>query len=295
MAPHHSQRASATSEERRRFIHIASAGVAFQAGSSAVDSSTIMAALIFQLTGSPLAVGAVTAILRVGWLSPQLFVGFLAQRRASSMRYYVVGGFGRAACMLALALVLYVGAGAPGNMLGALVLLLWTAYAFVSGIVAVPYNDIVARSVQPTRRSRLLAIRFFGGGVLALAFAAVASELLARLTFPVSYAAITLLAGTAMLFSATFFVAMGEPIGQGRTPDKATFAAYLRQGAKTFRTDRRFRLFVVAQWSGGLVLVAMPFYVVQAIADGMAPSDVAMLLAAQTMGAILSNFLWGWW
>ena len=34
---------------------------------------------------------------------------------------------------------------------------LWTVYAFASGIVAVPYNDIVARLIEPERRSRVLA------------------------------------------------------------------------------------------------------------------------------------------
>ena len=83
-------------DEQRRFGKLAVAGITFQAGAAAVDASTIMAALVHQLTGSTLAVGAVTLILRVGWLFPQLIVGFLAQRRGSSMHYYVIGGFGRA-------------------------------------------------------------------------------------------------------------------------------------------------------------------------------------------------------
>ncbi len=75
----------------------------FQGGSAAVDSSTIMAALVHQLTGSAVAVGAVTAILRIGWLSPQLIVGHLAQQRRSRMPFYVVGAFGRATCLALLA------------------------------------------------------------------------------------------------------------------------------------------------------------------------------------------------
>jgi len=43
---------------------------------------------------------------------------------------------------------------------------LWTLYAFVSGIIAVPYNDIVGRSIPSGARSRMLAWRFFYGGVL---------------------------------------------------------------------------------------------------------------------------------
>jgi hypothetical protein len=174
-------------DEVRRFAHIAGAGITFQAGSAAVDSSTIMAALVYQLTGSPLAVGAVTAALRFGWLFPQLLVGFLAERRASSMRYYMLGGFGRACCLLVLAAALISGARMTGGTLAVLVLVLWTAYAFVSGIVAVPYNDIVARSVASERRSRLLATRFFGGGVLALGVAAIADVVVGRMPFPASY------------------------------------------------------------------------------------------------------------
>src|SRR3546814_19335376 len=96
---------------RRRFVSVAAAGVTFQAGSAAVDSATIMSALVFQLTGSPILVGAVTAILRFGWLFPQLIIGFLAQRRGSSMRYYVIGAFSRATCMAALAVFLFAGQG----------------------------------------------------------------------------------------------------------------------------------------------------------------------------------------
>ena len=281
--------------EQRRFTHIAIAGITFQGGSAAVDSGTIMAALVFQLTGSPLAVGAVTAILRFGWLFPQLLVGFLAERRASSMLYYVVGGFGRACCLLVLASVLYVGSGLTPETLGALVLLLWTAYAFVSGIVAVPYNDIVARSVASERRSRLLATRFFGGGVLALGVAAIADVLVGQTSFPASYAAIIAMASGLMLISSGVFVAMGEPRTGRSEGRQTTFVAYLREGIGAFRTDRRFRLFVFAQWCGGAVLVAMPFYVVQAAETGLDFADVAWLLGAQTAGALISNALWGWW
>ena len=55
-----------SAEERRRFIHISAAGITFQVGSAAVDSSTIRAALVYQLTGSTVAVGATTTILRMG-------------------------------------------------------------------------------------------------------------------------------------------------------------------------------------------------------------------------------------
>lgn len=61
-------------ETQRRFWHIARAGIFFQGGASAVDTGTIVAALVNGLTGSATAVGAIAAISRNGWLFPQLFV-----------------------------------------------------------------------------------------------------------------------------------------------------------------------------------------------------------------------------
>lgn len=215
---------------RRRFWHVAAAGTAFQAGSAAIDSSTIMAALILQLTGSPLAVGAVPAILRLGWLTPQIFVGYLAGRSGASMPFYAVGAFGRTAAIALLAIVLWLGPAADWRpaALGAAVLSLWTLYAFVSGIVGVPYNDIVARSVSPDLRSRLLALRFFGGGLVALAVAALADHIVRTTDFPVSYAAVFGIAAALMLVSSVLFVSMGEPKRPGISKGTESVAAYFR-------------------------------------------------------------------
>ncbi|MEO7852390.1 MAG: hypothetical protein ABIR94_09095 [Rubrivivax sp.] len=99
------------------------------------------------------------------------------------MPFYSVGAFGRAACLAALAALLCFGAELPRGWLVGLFFMLWTLFAFIGGIVAVPYNDIVARTVPSQRRSRLLAIRFFGGGLLALGVAAAAHTLLGALPF----------------------------------------------------------------------------------------------------------------
>ena len=282
---------------RRRFWHIAGAGTAFQAGSSAVDSATVMSALVFQLTGSAVAVGAVSTILRLGWLLPQLVVGYLAGRSASAMPFYVVGAFGRTAAIFCLAVVLWSGtsAGWSHTVLGAITLALWAVYAALSGVVGVPYNDIVARSVPSDQRSRLLAIRFFGGGLVALVVAALADRLVRTLDFPISYAAILGIAALLMLLSSVVFTTMGEPKRIVAVKVPTSFGAYLREGVSTFRTDPVFRRFVFAQWCGGAVLIAAPFFVLAADSLGVGFENVALLLGAQTAGALAANPLWGWW
>ena len=284
-----------TPDERRRFRHICAAGITFQGGTAAVDSSTIMAALAYQLTGSPIAVGAVTTILRVGWLAPQLFVGYFAERSGASLPYFIVGGFGRATCLALLAVLLAFAPTLPALLVTAGFFLTWTAYSFVSGIVAVPYNDIVGRSVASERRSRLLAIRFFGGGLLALLVAALANSFVEDFTFPASYAAIVGLAAVLMYVSSMLFIWPGEPEAAANGSTPVSFVSYLREGWVVFQTDVRFRRFVFSQWGGGLAMMALPFYVLTASELHLPLADVALLLGAQSVGALLANPVWGWW
>jgi len=276
------------------FWKIAGAGAAFQAGAAAVDSATIVASLVYQLTGNVFAVGTASAVLRLGWLLPQIVVGFLAQRAERRMPYYVVGAFGRAICLAAVAALLGLAGNLPHGWLIAGFLLLWTLYAFVSGIVAVPYNDIVGRSIRSELRSRMLALRFFGGGVLALGVAALIHRLLAADDFLLAHAWVFALASALMVISALSFVSAGEPaLARSASPKPGNFTVFMRGGWAVLRDDGRFRLFLYTQWLGGATLMALPFYAVAATELGLRPRDIAVLLAAQTAGALASNPVWG--
>ena len=285
---------SAPDDVRRVFGKFSASGIFFQGGAAAIDNGTIVATLVHGLTGgSAVAVGAAATIARAGWLVPQLIVGYVAQGRSRRMPFYVMGAVGRATCLAVLAGLPWLGAGLPGQLVAAAFFAVWTVYAFVGGIVAVPYNDIVARSIPSDRRSRLLAVRFFGGGLLALLEAAAAHQLLTALPFHAGYAVVLLLGAILMLTSALSFISAGEPAALREISDAPpSFAAFLAQGFEVVRHDRRFRLFLLAQWLSSVAAMAQPFYVLQASSAG---SDAAILLGAQTLGALLSNPLWGWW
>jgi MFS family permease len=293
---------SATGDERGRFWRIAGAGAAFQAGSAAIDSATVVASLVFQLTGSALAVGFASAVLRMGWLLPQLVVGYFAERAERRMPYYVMGAFGRAICLALIAVLLWWGwdwpqLDWPPLPLAAGFLALWTLYAFVSGVVAVPYNDIVGRAIPSEARSRMLAWRFFGGGVLALGVAGFVGLALDAMPLLLAHAAIFALAAVLMILSSTLFVSAGEPPMPARGTECApphSVGAFLADGWTVLRNDVRFRLFLYSQWLGGATLMALPFYVVAAAGKGIGAADIGILLGAQTAGALASNLLWGW-
>ena len=286
-----------SSRAKKNFRHISGGGIFFQGGAAAIDTTTIVATLVHGLTGSALAVGAAAAIQRYGWLFPQIFVAYLAQSRVRRMGFYKLGAFGRAGCLAALAVLLAAAGALPHGLLIALFFVLWIAYSFIGGIVAVPYNDIVGRSIPSARRSRMLAIRFFGGGILALAVAAAAHYFLnlEGLPFPNGYAVIVALGAVLMLASCLSFIATDESDATLPARPSRGFVDFLAGGVAVFRGDERFRLFLYAQWLGGAVTMAFPFYILQATALTGGVADVAFLLGASTAGALASNALWGWW
>ncbi len=288
------QRVRASNEADGRFRKIATAGMFFQGGAAAIDTGTIVATLVHGLTGSTVAVGAAAAIARYGWLFPQLFTAYYAGRRRRRLPFYMAGAFGRVACLGAISLLLVVvPRESPSLVAGFFVL--WTLYAFVGGILAVPYNDIVARAIPSGERSRLLAVRFFGGGLLALAVAAAAHRVVGGFAFPADYALMVLMGAALLLISALSFVSAREPDATPARDAGEGLASFLRRGLRIYRDDRRFRLFVGARWLDGAAAMALPFYIFEARAVGAPAASVAILLAAQTVGALFSNPLWGWW
>jgi len=290
-------------QQKKNIRHIAAGGIFFQGGQAAIDTNTIIPGLVFGLTGSNFAVGAAAAIAQYGWLFPQLFVAHRAERRTYRMGLYRLGAFGRVACLVVLSALLWFGTDLSKQMMIAGFFMIWTVYAFVGGIVAAPYNDIVARAVVSSKRSRLLAIRFFGGGLLALVVAMVVNRslttfsggTLSGVSMTPGFAVVFLLAATLLAISAIAFSTAVEPPAT-ISAKTLKFKDFVANGLIVLGQDQRFRQFLVAQWLGGVAAMAFPFYILQPGRIGNVQAvDIAVLLAMQTTGMLIANPLWGWW
>lgn len=285
---------------RWNFFWLALAGALFEFGVAFADGA-VVALFVARLTVSALAVGAAEAIARFGWLLPQLVAAHYAQALRYRKPIYLVAGWGRATALglLAALLMFWEDSGSPDAASALLVLFfaLWTVFSFVSGLAGVPYNDIVGRAIPSEHRSRLLAGRVFVGGALGIGAGVAIRTILQRaeVASVASYGAIFGAGAAVLALSTLCFALVREPpapVVRGRPG----FAAFLREGAQVVRQDARARLFIAAQFLGGFVTMALPFYVLQAWrVDGVAEAEVGTFVAAQTAGALALNPLWGWW
>ena len=284
-------------ERRASLLYAGISGALLDLGNALADSRTIMPLFVGRLGSSAVAVGALETIRGVGFFLPQLVVAHRARRRRYRKALYLVAGGFRAGTLLALGLALFVGTllDRPDVLL-ALVFLLWSVFSVAVGAAQVPYTDILARVVPSSQRSRLLGGRGLLGGLLG-----VAAGFAIRYHLSVTGGTLTAFAGIFLAGAATFalstavFALINEPPAPGLHPPER-LRALLADNLLTLRRDRRFRLFLLSQILDATVLTALPFYIVQVSRAGALPeADVGLLVAANTVGAVGLNPLWGWW
>ncbi len=283
---------------RWNFTWAALSGALFETGASFADTGTIVAVFIGRLTPSALAVGAAESIRRYGWLVPQLFAANYAQGLRYRKRIYLIGGWGRAFFLLLLAGALVLISDESGlypNQLLFLFFVLWTGFSFVSGLAGVPYNDIVGRVIPAGHRSRLLAVRFFAGGTLAVGAGILIRFLLQGNGSLRPYGIIFAIGAVTLALSTACFALIREAPAPGDHL-RPRFAEFVRAGLRVLRTDRRLRFFLYVQLLSAVTSMATPFYVVQARrSSSLVEAEVGTLLAAHMLGAVLLNPVWGWW
>lgn len=283
---------------RWNFSWGAATGVLYELGIAFVDTGTVVPAFLGNLTGSGLAIGAAESLRRYGWLMPQLLVANYAQGRRYRKPIYLFAGFGRAVFIALLAGVLFLASGMAPSWFLATFFIAWTGYSFVSGVAGVPYNDVVGRVIPSERRSTFLSIRFLGGGILAVGAGLLIRALLARkeqFPFPTNYELIFGLGAAVLTLSSLAFSLIREPPAPVEA-ERQPFTDFLRAGWAILQDDRRFRLFYLYQLFAGVTAMALPFYVLQARqVSGLPEAAVGTLLAAQQVGNVISNPVWGGW
>jgi len=252
---------------------------------------------VTRVTASAVAVGAVETIRGVGFFLPQLLVAHWAQRSRYRKPLYLVAAAVRPCALLLISAIILSGTLVPGGSLGlGAIFLFWTVFSLSVGAAQVPYADIFARVVPAGQRSRLLGGRGLVGGILGVAAGlAIRRQLLVTDAAITAYAAVFIVAAIVFALSAIAFALITEPPAPVTRPP-ARLRALLADNFATVRTDRRFRTFLIAQVLDAAVLTAVPFYVVQVSrSHALAEADVGLLLAAQTVGTVGLNPLWGWW
>lgn len=262
----------------------------FLVGLSFASQSTILPAFAAHLGASNVVIGAIPALMTLGWNLPSLFAaGYtesLARKLPFVLRYTV---WERLPFLALAAVAFFLAEPLPGLSL-ALLLLLLLLITSAGGLLMPAWMDIVARAVPVGLRGRFFAVSSLIGGAGGLLGSALTAWVLARRPAADGYAACFLLSALCMGGSYVALARVREPRGEpaGAAPP---LGAYLLRVGRVLREDRNLAWFLGARALVAIGMMASGFYTVHALRDRAAP-DWAVgvftsgLLAGQMVGNV---------
>jgi len=279
---------------RHNFVALGLDYACFLIGMSFASQATILPAFAAHLGAPNVVIGAIPAVMTLGWFLPSLFLAHhteaLPRKLPFILRYTI---WERVSLPALAAVAFFLAEPAPRLALAVLLglLLLMTG---VGGALIPAWLDVIGRTIPTTLRGRFFAAANVLASAGGLAGSAGTAYLLAAFPAPRSYG-LCFVAGTAFL--AVSYLALSR----AREPVEATrrapvpLGAYLRRIPALLRRDRNLAWFLASRAVMTLAAMGSGFYTVYALRAFAAPDwRVGTFTALYLTGQMLGTASLGW-
>ncbi|MGH7391037.1 MAG: MFS transporter [Candidatus Rokuibacteriota bacterium] len=279
---------------RHNFLALGLDYSCFLIGMSFASQATVLPAFAAHLGASNVVIGAIPAVLTLGWFLPSLVAAHHTERLERKLPFVLRYTVWERVPMLGLAAVAFFLADpSPRLALGvffALILLM----TGTGGTLMPAWMDIIGRAIPTTLRGR-----FFGaanvvaatGGLLGSVLVAWFLSVVAP---PRSYALCFVAAFVLLAVSYVALASAREPAG-GAAADPVPLATYLRRTPALLRRDANLRWFLVARAFGIGGTMANGFFTVYALrALDAREWHVGAFTTVFLAGQVVGNLALGW-
>ena len=266
----------------------------FMIGLSFASQATILPAFAAHLGAANVVIGAIPAVMTLGWFLPSLFAAGHTEALGRKLPFVVRYTVWERAPFLVLALAAFLLAErAPAVTLAVLLLMLLTLTG-VGGVLMPAWMDIIGRAIPVTVRGRFFAGSSLVAGVGGFAGSFVTARILSTVPAPASYGVCFLCAAACMAVSFAALVLVREPPAAAAAPPVA-LRAYLARVPALLRRDRNLRWFLLARALGMIGGIGNGFYTVYALAAWAPPdSQVGVFTALLLVGQVAGTVTLGW-
>lgn len=260
-----------------------------------VDPDMVMTWFLAQLGVANFLIGLVTPIRMGSAFLFQVPVSGYLQRKPFKLPFYRWVSVFRCASLLCLALVVaLIPVGSPWLVISFFFFLI--LFSLGSGLLVLPFMDVVGKVIPTTRRGAFFSRRLFWGGLFGLGSSYVVGLVLSEsdgLAFPKNVAFLFGLAFVFYVVTAFIWNLIKEPPGVVDS-ERVRWTQQFRRGGRLVRTDAGYRTYLLVGMFWRLAQAAGPFYIVYATAVlGIPAGMIGLYLAARTASSIVSNLVWG--
>ena len=263
-------------------------------GDSFVSVYTILPVFASTLTSSPIVIGLIPAIKDAGWFLPQLFLVPKVERSPRQLPVVMLLGAIERLPYLALAFAALWLPSLPQNTAVLIFLLLMIWLSVTSGLVALPWQELIARLIPVSHRGRFWGFATVIGSLMGVIGAAIAGIILARVVYSLNYALCFLIGFLSFALGFAFLTLNREPdLSSTISPPSRKRSSWGR--IKTvMRENKNFRNFITSRGMAYLGSMAFGFVAVYSIQRFNLPDASAAIFTAILIGGGAVGFaLWG--
>ena len=269
-------------------------GTAFWFGASFFAYRTILPVFVANLTDSEFAIALLSVIITTGWLLPQLFTANWTQRLPLKKYAPVNIGFWteRLPILLLIPSAWLATISLELALVASLICIGW--HIIGAGVIAVGWQDMIAKVFPLEKRGKFFGITNFGGTATGILGASTVAWLLDRYEFPYSYMWAFLIGAVFIMISWGALALTKEPRIEPKT-ERVSNRDYWKQLPVIVQSDANFRRYLIAQIFMGAGNLSLGFYAVYAVQRWDLPdSQAGVFTIAMLVGQALSNLVFGW-
>ncbi len=283
---------AATEHLRRNFWLGVVSGIGYNLYVVFLSTELVMTWFLTELTDSNLLISLLIPIEMGSWYFLQLLLSGYVERKPLTMPLYRITAGIRVVALGLLAVSAF--AITDPRVLIVAFLLFFSINALMGGIAALPFMNIVAKTIPAERRGQYFGWRRFAGGLFGIGAGFVVRAILSPesgLSFPDSYGWLIIL-GTAVttmqVISFSLVIEPAEAVDTRVVPLKDQF----RRAARLPFRNANFGRYLGTRVAIVVAALALPFYAVYARRVLDAPENmVGTYLLGMTLAGVLSNLV----
>jgi len=266
-------------------------GVFFNTAMSFANQNTVIPVFLNYFISSKTLIGLFSSLMRLGNIIPQIFTAHILESKTKKMPTMIGVLTSRFFCFFISGIIAFF---FSGNIVWISIVILLFIYSFAGGIGAIPFYDIIAKTIDKKRRGLFFAQRLFWGNLAGIAAGIAIKYILAsHIRFPKNYGVIILLASAMLAIAYISFGFIKEP-PQNKIQKKRSLLYFLQDTKGIFLKNRAIKIMILSEILSGSIFLSLPFlsiYAKDIIHKNV--QIVGYFISSQMAGMVLSNLWWG--
>jgi len=263
---------------------------------SMLDFSIVFPALISNLTESKMIFGLLFSVMLGTPLIFNIILSSFMHTHRYKKKILLLGIYLRSFSFLGMAIFTWF-FGKQFPMLVVASFFFWIfLFAISGGFAGMAYTDIIGKLVKKGKRGKLFASKQFAAGAFSFLVGMVILNIftLHKMPFPHNYSITLIIGFVGLLIASIAFWFIREPPSIIEDKEKESFRLFIKKVPAILKKDSNFTRFIIVENMSSFSLMILPFYLLFAKDTfGINDTYVGRYLIIQTIGAILSNLLWG--